>query len=351
MNFRDVPTPALLVDLEALESNLNRMAAFFRNKPAKLRPHFKNHKVLPLARKQLEAGAIGMTCATVREVAILVEQNVSGILLANEVLERDKLACLAQWSRRADIILAVDSEFGISAAAAVSREQGVALSVVVDVNIGMNRCGAAPGAATVRLAKAAVAAGLRFRGLMGYDGHLQAQPASPERDELVRRGSQSLVDSKTLIEKEGIPVEIVSTGGTGTYNVSGDYAGITEIQAGSYLLMDTLYLNRGAPFQPSLSILSTVISKPAADRFVIDCGVKALSSERGLSTVKRIDGLELKALHAEHGLLQARAPLDGLQPGGNVELWVNYSDATVNLHSRMYGVSNGEVKTVFTIEH
>jgi D-serine deaminase-like pyridoxal phosphate-dependent protein len=351
MNFRNLPTPALLVDLDALESNLSRMAAFFRSKPAKLRPHFKNHKVLPLVRKQLEAGAIGMTCATVREAAILVEHNVPSILLANEIMERDKLACLAQWSRRVDIMLAVDSEAGITAAASVAREQGVAPNVVVDVNIGMNRCGVSPGASTVRLVKAAVAAGLRFRGLMGYDGHLQAQAPSPKRDELVRRGSQSLIDSKVLIEKEGIPVEIVSTGGTGTYNVSGDYPGITEIQAGSYLLMDTLYVNRDSPFQPSLSILTTVISKPARDRFVIDCGVKALSSERGLSTVKGIDGLELKALHAEHGLVEAHASQNGLDPGDNIELWVNYSDATVNLHSRMYGVSDGEVKTVFTIEH
>jgi D-serine deaminase-like pyridoxal phosphate-dependent protein len=351
MTFRDVPTPALLVDLDALESNLDRMAAFFRNRPAKLRPHFKNHRVLSLVRKQLEAGAIGMTCATVREAAILVEHNVPSILLANEILERDKLACLAKWSRRTEIIFAVDSDAGITAAASVAREHGIVLNVVVDVNIGMNRCGASPGVCTARLAKAADAAGLRVRGLMGYDGHLQAQAASPERDELVRRGCQALVDSKALTEKEGIPLEIVSTGGTGTYEVSGDYPGVTEIQAGSYLLMDTLYVNRGSQFLPSLSILSTVISNPAPDRFVIDCGVKALSAERGLSIVKTMDGVELKALHAEHGLLEAHGLANGLKPGDHLELWVNYSDATVNLHSRMYGVSNREIKTVFAIEH
>lgn len=222
--------------------------------------------------------------------------------------------------------------------------------MVVDVNIGLNRCGATSGSATARLAQTAIKAGLRFRGLMGYDGHLQAMAASPERDSLARRGSQLLVDSKRLIEEKGIPVEIVSTGGTGTYNVSGDYPGITEIQAGSYLLMDTLYVNHGSLFRPTPSILSSVISKPAPRRVVIDCGVKELSSERGLSTVKGMSGLKLQVLHAEHGVLESQFSLN-LEPGQNIELWVNYGDATVNLHDRMYGVSNGEVKNVFTIEH
>jgi D-serine deaminase-like pyridoxal phosphate-dependent protein len=159
------------------------------------------------------------------------------------------------------------------------------------------------------------------------------------------------VDSRILIEREGIPVEIVSTGGTGTYYVSGAFPGVTEIQAGSYLLMDTLYVNRGSPFTRALTLLASVISQPEPHRAVIDCGMKELSAERGLSIVKGMEGVELKALHAEHGLLEVQNPRVRLEMGQKIELWVHYSDATVNLHHRMYGIRKGEVEDVFRIEH
>ena len=186
---------------------------------------------------------------------------------------------------------------------------------------------------------------------MGYEGHLQVLPQNPERDELVTKVAKALVDSRKLIEGDGIPVEIVSTGGTGTYSVSGIYPGITEIQAGSYLLMDTLYVNRGSIFTPSLTVLATVVSTPEPRLAVIDCGVKAVSAERGLSTIKGLNGVELKALHAEHGLLEIENAAARLEVGQQIELWVHYSDATVNLHQRMCGVRNGRVEHVFRIEH
>jgi D-serine deaminase-like pyridoxal phosphate-dependent protein len=202
------------------------------------------------------------------------------------------------------------------------------------------------------MAKCAVAKGLRLRGIMGYDGHFQVMAPSPARDEQVRNGSQSLVDSAALIEGAGIPVSIVSTGGTGTHAVSGEYPGITEIQAGSYLLMDTIYVNRGASFRRSLTVLATVISTRGSGHVVIDCGVKAISGERGLPTVKDIPGVSLKALHAEHALLELDPGSQAsLEVGQKIELWVLYSDATVNLHSALYGVRHGKVEEVFRIEH
>jgi D-serine deaminase-like pyridoxal phosphate-dependent protein len=351
MRIHEIDTPALLVDLDAMESNLNRMAAFFRDKPAKLRPHFKNHKAPLLAWKQIEAGAIGITCATLREAEILVTHGVRSILIANEIAGEGKINWFADLSRHADIMVAVDDERVVSDMACIARKRGTQLSVVVDVNVGLNRCGVQPGEAARRLAKSAVANGLRFRGVMGYEGHLQALPPSEERDELVRIVGRSLVESKTLIESEGIPAQIVSTGGTGTHMVGGAYPGVTEIQAGSYLLMDTMYVKRGSTFARSLTILATVISTPEPNRAVIDCGMKELSAERGLSTVKGMDGIELKALHAEHGLLEIQNADSRLDVGRRIELWVHYQDATVNLHNRMYGVRNGEVEGIFKIEH
>jgi D-serine deaminase-like pyridoxal phosphate-dependent protein len=191
---------------------------------------------------------------------------------------------------------------------------------------------------------------------MGYDGHFQAQLPSRDRDESVRQGSRMLLDSAALLAEGGIPVSIVSTGGTGTYSISGSCEGITDIQAGSYLLMDTRYKDLGAPFHRSLTVLSTVISMRDSQHAVIDCGLKEMSAERGLPALKDLSRAKLTALHAEHALIEI-VPYSPSQIGSEltvgkkIEVWVQYSDATVNLHSRMYGVRNGQIEEVFRIEH
>jgi D-serine deaminase-like pyridoxal phosphate-dependent protein len=349
----EITTPALVVDLDAMESNLQSMAAFFRDRPCKLRPHFKNHKTPLLAWKQLRAGAIGMTCATLREAQILVSHGVDNILIANEICGEAKAAGLAELSRHATVIAAVDSRAAVNDFAHAQRNKNTQIQVVPDIDIGLHRCGVCNPEAALELAKYAQSQGLKVRGIMGYDGHLQAVPKSPERDEVVRQGSKTLVDAARLLEDAGMPVSVVSTGGTGTHSVSGDYPGITDIQAGSYLLMDTIYMNRGAPFTRSLTLLATVISTRGSDHAVLDCGVKAISGERGLPAVlKDLSGMQVKALHAEHALI-AIDPGSGarLEVGQKVEIWVQYSDATVNLHSCFYGVRNGDVEEVYRIEH
>jgi D-serine deaminase-like pyridoxal phosphate-dependent protein len=352
LNLEQITTPALLTDLDAMESNLQRMAGFFADKRCKLRPHFKNHKVPLFAWKQLRAGAIGITCATLREAEILVHHGVDSILIANEIAGEAKTARLAELSKLASVIVAIDNFNTVKDLGLAQRNCNSQIEVVVDIDIGLGRCGVAPGEAALELAKCALAEGLKFRGIMGYDGHFQVMPPSPERDQQVRFGSKSLVDSAALIQAAGIPVSIVSTGGTGTHAVSGEFPDITEIQAGSYLLMDTIYVNRGASFRRSLTVLATVISTRGSGHAVIDCGVKAISGERGLPTVKDKSGVSVTALHAEHGLLQLQADSQvSLEVGQRIELWVLYSDATVNLHSALYGVRHGKVEEVFRIEH
>ncbi len=352
MNVEQITTPALLVDLDAMEFNLQKMAGFFAGKRCRLRPHFKNHKVPLLAWKQLRAGAIGITCATLREAEILVHHGVDSILIANEMAGEAKAERLAELSKFASVIVAIDNCSSVRDLARAQRNCKSQIEVVVDIDIGLGRCGVTPGEAALGLAKCAAAEGLKLRGLMGYDGHHQEMRPSPERDESVRLGSSSLVESAALIEGAGMPVSIVSTGGTGTHAVSGEYPGITEIQAGSYLLMDTIYVNRGASFRRSLTVLATVISVKSPGQAVIDCGVKAISGERGLSTVKDMPGVSLRALHAEHGLLELQPDSQAAaEVGQKLELWVHYSDATINLHSSLYGVRHGKVEEVFRIEH
>ena len=351
MKLDQVKTPALMVDLDAMEANLRDMANFFSGRPCKLRPHFKNHKTPVLAWKQIRAGAIGMTCATLREAEILVEHGIASILIANEIAGQEKPERLADLARNASVMVCVDNCHSIRDLAAAQRNRKSQLEVLVDVNTGLNRCGVVPGQAALDLARYALEHGLAVRGIMGYEGHLQALPPSPERDEIVRQGAKAIVESAALLESAGIPAPIRSTGGTGTYAVAGDYPGITEIQAGSYLLMDNIYVSRRAPFQRSLTVLATVISTRGSSHAVLDSGVKAVSGERGFPTLKDLPGARLSALHAEHAIVELDAQSPSLTPGQKVEVWVHYSDATVHLHSRMYGVRNGELEEIFPIQH
>jgi len=349
LQIQDIPTPALLVDLDLMEFNLRLMADFFADKPAKLRPHFKNHKAPMLAWKQLRAGARGVTCATLREAEVLVEHGVDDILIANEITGEWKADRLAALSRHAKILVCVDSAATIRDLGRAQRNSGTSLQVLIDIDTGLGRCGGQP---AVDLARLAVEDGLTVRGVSGYEGHLQPMLPGPERDQKVHAVCRDLVATKSAIDAAGIQTDVVSTGGTGTFAVCGTYPGITEIQAGSYLLMDTQYQLRQVPFQRALTLLASVISKRGQDHAVLDCGMKELSAERGLSTVKDMAGVTLKALHAEHGLLHLEeGPARSLEVGNKVELWVHYSDATVNLHTSLYGVRHGQIEEVFQIVH
>jgi len=349
--LRALDTPALIADLDVLEANLARISSFFIGKPAKLRPHFKNHRVLTLATRQMEAGAIGITCARLWQAERLAHSGIKSILIANEIAGENPIRQLAELSREAAVIVAVDNARIVDDMARIARDKRAELNVVVDVDLGLKRCGVRPGEAAAALAKRVVASCLRFRGLMGYEGHLQLLPAGPEKEQTVRQALAELVGSKKLIERLGIPVEIVSCGGTGDYRISGGFPGVTENQAGSFLLMDTGYAPFAPDFQPALSVLAMVVSKTEGKRIVVDAGVKAISGERGLPSVKGIDGLRLKALHAEHAPIEILDPSVPVEVGDKIELAVRYHDGTVHLHQQMYGVRRGIVEEVLTIEH
>jgi D-serine deaminase-like pyridoxal phosphate-dependent protein len=342
-----IETPALLVDLTAMERNLARMAGYFEKGPTRLRPHYKNHKCPELARRQLAAGAIGITCATVSEADALVRNGIGPVLIANEIAGDPKIRHFVELSRIADVTVAVDSVTAIESLAAASREAHVTLNVVVDIDVGQHRCGVCPGEPAAALARCAIRAGLRMRGLMGYEGRLQP---GPERMLSAQAGIEKLAASKKLIESQGIRVEIATAGGTSTYSVYGKYPEVTDIQCGSYLLMDTDYPSWCTDFEPALSVLGTVISRTGNERVIADVGLKAISSERGLPRLKDLDGASLRKLNAEHAIIDIRNPALALAPGDQIEIWAHYSDATVNLHDRLYGIRNGAVAETFRIE-
>ncbi len=334
-----------------MEQNLKTMAKFFCSQSAKLRPHFKNHRVLELAARQMEHGAIGITCARLWQAERLVNFGIRNVLIANEIAGESPLQRYVELSREAPVLIAVDNAAAVTDMARLARSRKADVSVLVDVDLGLKRCGVQPGEPAVSLARIVVEHGLRFRGIMGYEGHLQPLLPSPEKNAVVRQAMKSLVDTRKQIEAAGIPVEIVSCGGSGDYSIAGAYPGVTENQAGSYLLMDTWYAPFAPDFKVALSVLATVISKTPGERIVVDAGVKAISGERGLPSVKSVAGLKLKALHAEHAPIEILEPTVNVEVGDKIEIAVQYHDGTIHLHDRMYGIRNGKVEQIFSIEH
>jgi D-serine deaminase-like pyridoxal phosphate-dependent protein len=349
IDINTIPTPALLVDLDIMERNLQKMADFFKDKSCKLRPHFKNHKSIAPAKKQLAAGAIGITAATLQETEVLVDAGINSILIANEIAGESNLKKLIELASDTEIILAIDNEKIIDDIARLSSNKKNHLSLVVDIDLGLKRCGVLPMQPALDLAKKIVKKQLKLDGLMGYEGHLQRLDLIAEKERLRRKAMHQLTATKKMLEEAGIPVKIVSAGGTGTYAIAGIAEGITEVQSGNYLLMDTSYARYAPDFKPSLSLLTTVISTAAGERFVVNAGIKEISAERGMPSLKNIPGASLRCLHAEHGVIDIENKELSVEVGKNVELSIYYSDGTVNLHRKMYGVRNGFVEEIFVI--
>jgi len=347
----EIETPALLVDLDVMEQNLRLMSQFFKSRKSKLRPHFKNHRVLELAALQVEKGAIGITCANLWQAEKLVGFGIRNVLIANEIAGEASLRHYVALCREVPVIIALDNIVVARDLARLAGKHAADINVLVDIDLGLQRCGVSPGEPAAALALEIVARGLRLRGVMGYEGHLQPIKPSPEKQTCVIEAMEKLGDSKKRIEAASMQVEIVSCGGTGDYTIAAEHPVVTEIQAGSYLLMDTWYAPFAPEFQPSLSVLATVISKTPGQRIVVDSGVKALSGQRGLPTVKDFPGLRLKALHAEHAPIEIIDPATNVEVGDKIEVFVHYHDGTMQLHHRMYGMRKGIVEKIFEIEH
>jgi D-serine deaminase-like pyridoxal phosphate-dependent protein len=350
VKLSEIDTPALLLDLDAMKRNLAKMAGFFSAEATKLRPHYKNHKCPTLARRQIEAGAIGMTCATLSEAEALVANGIGNILISSEIAGDRKIHRYVDLARQSDVIAVVDNLKAAKAIARAGREAACRIGVLVDVNVGQNRTGVQPGQPVLDLAREVLQEGLCLRGLMGYEGHVAHRVEGPEKDSAYDLAMSMLIQSRCLLEQSGIPVEIVSTGGTGTYALTQKFPGITEFQAGSYLVMDTEYTGTCTDFEQALSILGTVISITKGDRLIVDAGLKSISGEHGLPSVKGYDGLRFRKLNAEHGIIDMVEAADSLDVGDTLEIWPRYSDATINLHDRMYGVRNGRVEEVLKLQ-
>jgi D-threonine aldolase len=319
MRTSELTTPALLVDAGLLEANLRIMAAALPGK--RLRPHVKAHKCTRLAARQTKVGHTGFTCATVREMEGMVRAGFAeDLVLANEVVDATRLGALARTEAR--ITVAVDSEVTIDAAASAGVPE-----VLIDVNVGLPRCGCRPEQAG-RLADRARAAGLSVRGVMGYEGHIVGLEDRATRAAMLEESMSQLI-----LAAGDVGGEVISAGGTGTYDLN---SWATEIQAGSYALMDTAYGKLGLPFAQALTILSTVISV-SAGWAVADCGLKALGMDHGNPTV---EGADVWFCSDEHVIF---VPDSRLRVGDRVAVLPAHVDPTVAYHESLYLVDGDEV--------
>ena len=349
-------TPALLIDLDAMERNLKTMADFFKGKKVKLRPHVKLHKATPvLAHMQLAAGAIGVTCAKLAEAELMASAGIRDILIANQVVGARKMCRLANLAAHSDVMVAVDSRENVAELSKAAHARGVAIRVLVEVNIGNDRCGVAPFGPTLELARMVHdSPGLRFMGLMGYDGHCTFKVEASRRDEEARKANQILADMRRFVEEKGLAVDIASGSGTFTYKVASEIKGITEIQAGSYLLMDTAFREKGAQeFECALTLVATVISRPewpgGENIAIIDVGRKQMDTALGLPTVKSPAGATVFSMPQEHARLRLEGESRGLRVGDRVELWVRDANGTINQHNRFYAMRGDIVEAVWDI--
>jgi D-serine deaminase-like pyridoxal phosphate-dependent protein len=352
----DLDTPALLLDITVVERNLRRMADFLSMKQINLRPHAKIYKATPqLARMQMDAGAIGITCAKLSEAEVLASSGINNILIANQIVGPKKIGRLVQLAKNCRVMVAVDDRANIEDLSEVAQAQSVNLGILVEVNIGHNRCGVAPFDPTLELVKFTLdKPGLKFMGLMGYDGHCTIKVTAEERKVLSSQANILLVKTKEFIEDAGIKVEIVSGSGTFTYRFASEIQGITEIQAGTYLLMDTAFRDHGVyEFDCALSVLSTVISRPsypgANGLAVIDTGRKSMSLVLGLPEVKAPDDVKVISLSDEHGRVMPEDQTDTLGVGQKIELWVRDANGTINQFDRFYVIRDETVEAVWRI--
>ena len=344
-------TPALLLDLDILEANIAHIAQICRAHGVAWRPHFKGHKTLEIARKQLAAGAIGITCAKLGEAEILAAGGVREIMIANQIVGDLKIARLMALQDTADVIVAVDSADNVLALSQAARQSRKTLRVVIEVDTGMNRAGVAPGEAVLALADLiAQQPGLHLAGVMGWEAHATAIADPAEKEKAVAQAIGLLTDSAYRCRQAGHDIAIVSCGGTGTLLYCVQQPGITEVQVGGGVMNDEHYrwhYNIDMPF--ALTILATVTSRPAPTRIIADAGRKTMSIDAAPPRPLHVPGVRQVRLSAEHAQLELDAPSDWPRVGDKIEFVPGYTDTTVHLHEDIVAVRGGRIEAVWKV--
>ena len=346
MALGQVDTPALVIDLDAFERNLQRMADFAGRVGVRLRAHAKTHKSPIIAARQMALGAVGVCCQKVSEAEVMVEGGIADVLVSNEVAGAAKLDRLAALAKRAKIGVCADDPGNVAELEAAAARAGATLDVLVEIDVGGKRCGAAPGVPAARLAElVAKAPHLRFAGLQAYHGSAQHVREAGARRDLIARAVASVEETQRALRAIGLEARIVSGGGTGTYEHEAASRVYNELQCGSYVFMDADYArNRLADgslfgdYEHALFVYATVMSLPVPERAIIDAGLKAFAVDSGMPVPWRLPGAAYHRPSDEHGVLDLANCADRPARGDKVLLVPGHCDPTVNLHDWYVGV-------------
>lgn len=343
---QDLITPALVLDIDAAQRNIDRMAARIRELPAGIRPHVKVHKNPELARRQMAAGALGLCTATVWEAMVMVEAGIKDVFVANTIAGPDKIRALAELAREASIRVAVDEATNADALSKAAVAAGSTLGIMIEVDTGMDRAGVDDGDAALALARHVVKLpGLRLDGLTGYEGHCSL---TPERDLRLEKQRQAMALFTGVADKliaAGISVPVLSAGGTGTWEWTAAHPRLTEVQAGTYVVMDMFHGHMSPGFEHSLTVQATVISRPHG-HLILDAGNKSMGAG-ALATIVAFP-YESFRFDEEHGIFNA--PDDSpLKVGDSVSLVPGYSPGTVNWYDAYHVVKDDVVVDIWPV--
>ena len=349
-----IDTPALVLDLDAFEQNLRRMADAMRGSGVRLRPHAKCHKCPEIARRQVALGAVGICCQKVSEAAVFVDAGITDILITNEVVGAAKLQRLAGLARRARIGVLVDHADQVAALAQAAQQAIATVDVYVEVDVGGHRCGVEPGEDAVRLARLiADAPCLRFAGLQCYHGPAQHLRTPAQRAGAIAEVVDAASRTRAAIQASGIDVPRVTGAGTVTFTHERDSGVFDEIQAGSYVFMDRDYGdNQRAPgeivFDHALFVRTTVMSRSTATQAIVDAGLKASSVDSGMPTVWQRPELRYMKASDEHGVV-ATPEGTTVSLGDALMLVPGHCDPTVNLYDELVCIRGGTVEAIWPI--
>jgi len=351
-------TPSLVIDIEIAEKNIETMRKFLASKKTKLRAHTKIHKSPFLALMQIAGGSSGITCAKLGEAEVMAQSGISDILIANEIVGKQKTKRLANLAKYCDLKVAIDNFDNAKDISSAASAAGSQVGLVVDVNLStggsfgekklggmLNRCGVPPGKLAADLAEAvSKLPSSRFRGIMGYEGGLPDYPTSQESNSVARESIELLVRTRDAIKDRGIDVGIVSCGSSTSYRVASDVPGITELQAGSYILMDTYHHRYSPEFDYALWVEAQVISLPNPHRAILDAGGTAISGDAGLPGLRvPRAGLKVVELDAEHIHVEMN-PGAQLASGDRLQIVPSNIDTTTCLHDNYVITRKGEVE-------
>ena len=342
----DLPTPSMVVDIVAMDANLAKMDDFFVGQGSKLRPHFKSHKCVTLARRQMGLqNTVGITCAKLSEAEELVKGGIQDILIANQVIGMDKTERIAEMNQKAAVHVAVDSRLGIQQLGAAGRKAGVTIGVFIEIDIGMRRGGVQPGKPVMDLAEIiARTPGICFEGIQSYEGHIVTLADYDERKRLVEQDMKPVIETKENLEDKGFRT-IISSGGTGTYDITGNIEGINELQCGSYVLMDSAYKKIRPEFENARYVLATVISDQK-DSVSLDVGLKGMGAEYGTPVVVGQPEAALLGFAEEHLVLEKL----NAAIGDKIRLIPPHGCTTNNLYKKMWITRNDIIEDLWPIE-